>query len=136
LVDQTGALYTTPTAITFSSPCAASNLATIVATPASGGTPASPTVTTSTGTASATYVATGCSGSDVITASADANSQSLSATGTITVAQAAIGSIQFISATPPNITLKGVGSAGGSATSTVIFQVLDTSGGPRGRAPR
>ena len=134
LQDQTGALYTTPTSITFSSPCAASNLATIVATPASGGTPASPTVTTSTGTASATYVATGCSGSDVITASADANSQSLSATGTITVAQAAIGSIQFISATPPNITLKGVGSAGGSATSTVIFQVLDTSGGPRAGA--
>jgi hypothetical protein len=131
LVDQTGALYTTPTAITFSSPCAGQGLATIAAT---GVTPASPTVTTSTGTASATYVATGCSGSDVITASASANSQTLTATGTVTVAQAAIGSIAFISAKPSNITLKGVGSAGGSATSTVIFKVLDTSGGPRAGA--
>jgi hypothetical protein len=131
LVDQTGALYTTPTAITFSSPCQSQGLATIDAT---GVTPASPTVTTSTGTATATYVATGCSGSDVITASATANSQTLTASGTVTVAQAAIGSIAFISATPPNITLKGVGSAGGSATSTVIFKVLDTSGGPRAGA--
>jgi len=131
LVDQTGALYTTSTIITFSSSCAGQGLATIAAT---GVTPASPTVTTTTGTASATYVATGCSGGDVITASATANSQTLTATGTVTVAQAAIGSIAFISATPSNITLKGVGSTGGSATSTVIFKVLDTSGGPRAGA--
>jgi len=131
LVDQTGALYTTSTAITFNSPCQSQGLATISAT---GVTPASPTVTTTTGTASATYVATGCSGSDVITATATANSQTLTATGTVTVAQAAIGSIKFISATPSNITLKGVGSAGGSATSTIIFQVLDTSSGPRAGA--
>jgi hypothetical protein len=131
LVDQTGALYTTATAITFSSPCQSQGLAKIAA---SGVTPASPTVTTSTGSASATYSATGCSGSDVITASATANNQSLTATGTVTVAQAAIGSIAFISATPANITLKGVGSSGGSATSTVVFKVLDTSGGPRAGA--
>jgi len=131
IVDQTGALYTTSTAITFSSPCQSQGLATISAT---GVTPASPTVTTTTGTASATYVATGCSGSDVITATATANSQTLTATGTVTVAQAAIGSIKFISATPSSITLKGVGSAGGSATSTIVFQVLDTSSGPRAGA--
>src|ERR1019366_8545400 len=74
-------------------------------------------------------------GSDAITATASANSQSLTASGTATVAQAAIGSIAFISATPANITLKGVGSAGGSATSTVIFKVVDTSGGPLAGAP-
>ena len=45
IVDQSGALYTTPTAVTFSSPCQAQGLATIAAT---GVTPASPTVTTST----------------------------------------------------------------------------------------
>ena len=132
IVDQSGALYTTPTAVTFSSPCQAQGLATIAAT---GVTPASPTVTTSTGSASATYSATGCSGSDVITATASANSQSLTASGTVTVAQAAIGSIAFISATPANITLKGVGSAGGSATSPGIIKVLDTAGGPRAGAP-
>jgi hypothetical protein len=131
LVDQNGNPYTTPSSITFNSPCAAQGLATIVAT---GSSPASPTVTTSTGTASATYVATGCSGSDVITASTTANGQSLTATGTVTVAQAAIGSISFISATPANVTLKGVGSIGGSSTSTIIFKVLDTSGGPRAGA--
>jgi hypothetical protein len=94
-------------------------------------------VQTSTGTATATYVATGCSGSDVITASAAANSQTLSASGTVTVAQAAIGSISFISATPSNITLKGTGATTNgtsTATSTVIFKVLDTSGGPRAGA--
>jgi hypothetical protein len=131
LVDQTGAPYTTASTITFSSPCAGTGLATIVATPASGTTPASPSVTTSTGSATATYTATGCNGSDVITAKSTANSQSLTATGTVTVAEAAIGSIAFVSATPSNITLKGVGSVGGSSTSTVVFKVLDTSGGPR-----
>jgi len=131
VVDQTGAAYTTPTAITFNSPCVGEGLATITAM---GTSPASATVTTSTGLASATYVAAGCSGSDVITATATANSQSLSASATVTVAQAAIGSIQFISATPSTISLKGVGSAGGSATSTVVFKVLDTSGGPRADA--
>jgi hypothetical protein len=134
LVDQTGAPYTSASTITFSSPCQSTGLATIVATPASGTTPASPSVTTSTGSATATYSATGCSGSDVITASSTANGQNLTATGTVTVAQAAIGSIAFISATPASITLKGVGSVGGSATSTVVFEVLDTSGGPRAGA--
>ncbi len=134
LVDQTGAPYTTATAITFSSPCVGQGLATITGT---GLAPGTATVTTSTGTATATYVATGCSGSDVITASASPNSQSLTASGTVTVAQAAIGSISFVSATPSTISLKGVSSTSNgvsTATSTVIFKVLDTSGGPRAGA--
>jgi hypothetical protein len=128
LVDQTGAAYTTSTIVTFSSPCVGQNLATITGFGQATGTS---TVTTTTGTATATYVATGCSGADLITATATANSQNLSATGTVTVAQASVGSIQFISATPSTITLKGVGSVGGSATSTVVFEVLDSGGGPR-----
>ena len=128
LVDQTGAAYTASTAVTFSSPCVGQNLATITGFGQPTGTS---TVTTTTGTATATYVATGCSGPDVITASAAANSQNLTATGTVMVATAAVGSIQFISATPQTITLKGVGSVGGSATSTVVFRVLDSGGGPR-----
>jgi hypothetical protein len=40
----------------------------------------------------------------------------------------------FVSATPANINLKGTGSSGGSETSTVVFRVLDTSGGPRAGA--
>ena len=131
--DQTGALYTTSTPVTFNSPCVAAGTASI--TP-------SATVTTSTGTVTATYIAAGCSGSDTITATASANSQSLTATGTVTVAPAAVGSISFISATPSNITLKGTGAtvtgssgtATSTATSTVIFKVLDTSGGPAANA--
>ena len=134
IVDENQALYTTATQITFSSPCQSKGLATITAT---GSTPAGPAITTSTGAATATYVATGCSGTDTITASASANSQDLSATGKVTVAAAQVGSISFISATPSNITLKGTGTTTGgtsTATSTVIFKVLDTSGGPRSGA--
>src|SRR5208337_435477 len=73
LLDQTtGTLYTTATTIAFTSPCETQGLATIVATPASGTTPASASVTTTTGTATATYTAAGCTGSDAITASATA----------------------------------------------------------------
>jgi len=134
VVDQTGVPYTKPVTITFSSPCASLGTATIVATPASGSTPASSSVTTSTGTATATYTAAGCVGGDVISATANANNQALSASGTVTVAKAATGAIKFISATPANIALHGVGSAGGPATSTVVFKVLDGSGEPRAGA--
>ncbi len=130
--DQTtGTLYTTSTVITFTSPCESAGTATIVAT---GSTPASSSVTTTTGTATATYTANGCVGSDLITASADVNGQTLKALGTVTVGQAAAGAIKFVSATPANIALKGAGSVGGSATSTVIFKVLDGSGAPRAGA--
>jgi len=124
IVDQTGALYTTSTTITFNSPCVARSLASITVQGAT--TPGTASITTTTGTAEATYAATGCSGADVITATASANSQSLSAGGTVTIAASQVGSIQFVSATPSNIPLKGVGTA----TSTVIFKVINTSGGP------
>jgi hypothetical protein len=128
LIDQTGAPYTTSTTVTFSSPCVGQNLATITGFAQPTGTP---TIATTTGTATATYVATGCSGSDLITATATPNNQNLSASGTVTVSPAAIGSIKFISAQPATMTLKGLGSVGGSSTSTVVFQVLDDAGGAR-----
>lgn len=121
IVDQTGALYTQPVTVTFSSPCAAQNLATI--TPSSA--------ETSTGVANATYAARGCSGEDVVTASASVNNQNLTATTTLTVAAASVGSLEFVSATPTNIALKGTGGPGRQETSTVVFRVLDSTGGPR-----
>jgi hypothetical protein len=135
LVDQTGAAYTGSSTVTFSSKCTAEGLATITTTGSASGTA---TITTTTGSAGATYVATGCSIADPITATASANSQTLTANGTITVQAATIGSIEFVSATPSNITLKGTGATIGgtsSATSTVIFKVLDSSGGPSPNAP-
>jgi hypothetical protein len=136
IVDQTGTLFTgAPVTVTFNSPCAAAGRATIVATGGAVVGAAAGAVTTTTGIAQATYTAKGCSGSDVITATASVTSSagatSLTATGTVTIAAAAVGSIQFVSATPSTIGLKGTGL---NETSTVIFKVVDSSGGPRAGA--
>ncbi|MGH8260399.1 MAG: Ig-like domain-containing protein, partial [Steroidobacteraceae bacterium] len=129
IVDQSGTLYTAnPVTVTFNSPCVAAGQATVAAA-GGGGTPGQ--VTTSTGLAAATYTAKGCSGGDVVTATATVGSQSLSAQGTVTVAAASIGSIQFVSATPIEIGLKGTGLP---ETSTVVFKVTDATGGPRPNA--
>lgn len=133
IVDQTGTLYTgAATTVVFNSPCVAQGLATITASGTStpGSNPG--TVTTSSGTVSATYTAKGCSGSDVITATTAVGGANLTASGTINVAAAAIGSIQFQSANPATIGLKGTGLA---ETSTVIFKVVDSSGGARPGVP-
>ena len=123
LVQSNGTLYTSPATISFNSPCVASGNATIPAT-----------ATTSTGQVSVTYSAKGCAGNDTITATTSVGSQNLSATGTVNVAQAAIGSVAYVSATPTNIALKGTGDATRPEVSTVIFRVLDVSGGPRAGA--
>lgn len=123
LMRASGSLFAESVEVQFSSPCAAQGRAQIDAP-----------VTTTTGIASTTYIASGCSGDDVITATAEVNGEFLSATGTVTVAPAAIGSIEFVSATPTNIGLKGTGGAGRLETSTVVFRVLDASGGARADA--
>ena len=118
LVDQNGSLYTTSTDVTFSSTCAGLGTATLT----------SP-VTTTTGTAISTYVAKGCSGNDAITATATVNGSTITATATINVLAPTLGSIQFVSAAPPLMGLKGTGAAGLAASATVVFQVFDTTGG-------
>jgi hypothetical protein len=129
VVDQNGSLYAgTAVTITLSSSCIANGLASVA--------PQSPTVVgqtansviTTTGTATVTYTARGCGGADAISASAVVNGQSLAASGTITVAQATVGSIQFVTASPLNIGLKGTGLA---ETSDVTFKVVDQSGNAR-----
>ncbi|HET7650281.1 MAG TPA: hypothetical protein VFL15_06245 [Gammaproteobacteria bacterium] len=128
IVNADGSLYAQSVSVSFNSPCVSSGLATIVdATP--GVTSPTSTVTTTTGTATATYTAKGCSSSDTITATASISGSTVTATGTITVQAAQLGSIQFVSATPPTIALKGMGGVGSSESSTVVFKVLDTTGG-------
>ncbi len=117
LVTADGALYLQDTTISFSSACIATGLAT-----------ASP-VSTATGSATTTYSATGCSGSDVITASTTVGGRALSATGSVTVAAAVVGSIQFVSATPQKIGLQGTGGVNLPETATVVFRVVDATGG-------
>lgn len=129
IVDQTGALYTAESAtVTFSSPCISEGSASVVASGTSTAGTTANTVTSTSGTIDATYKAAGCIGTDVITASATIVGSNLTATGTVTVAAAAIGSIQFESATPTTIGLKGTGL---NDTATVIFKVVDSTGGAR-----
>jgi hypothetical protein len=119
LTDLTsGTPYTTETDVTFTSACASVQIASVT----------SP-ITTSGGSAVSTYVAKGCEGVDTITATATVDSGTVIAIATITVLPAVLGSIQFVSATPPSITLKGTGGAGLSETSTVIFKVFNSVGG-------
>ena len=72
-------------------------------------------------------MAQGCSGSDVVTATATIGTSSISATGTLQVQPSAIGGIEFVSATPTTIGLRGSGQ---TETSTVVFRVRNASGGP------
>jgi hypothetical protein len=116
-VNSNGAPVTTPQTVTFSSPCAGSNKAVLTST-----------VTTGTGgIATASYRDNGCGGNDLVTASV---SGLATASSTLTIAVPAAGSIQFVSATPKNITLKGTGGFGRQETSQVIFKVVDTGGNP------
>jgi hypothetical protein len=125
IVDQNGALYSASSvSVTFNSNCIANGLSQI--TSAGSTTPAA-TVATSTGVLNVTYAAKGCSTADAITANAVVAGAQLSAMTTITVQPASIGSIQFISASPSNIGLKGTGLA---ETSTLVYQVVDSTGGP------
>jgi hypothetical protein len=129
IVDQTGTLYTAAAVtITFSSTCISQGLAVVTASGSTSAGSTANTVVTTTGTADATYTAKGCSGSDVITASATAAGTSLTATGTVTVASAGTGSVQFVSASPATIGLKGTGQP---STSVLIFKVLDSTGAPK-----
>ena len=127
IVDQNNTLYTGgPVTVTFNSPCVASGNAQIL--PSGSSTPSN-TITTSTGSLGATYVAKGCAGTDTVTATATVGtSQNVSATTTLTIGAATSGSIQFVSASPTSIGLKGTGL---NETSTVIFKVLDTTGGAK-----
>jgi hypothetical protein len=135
IANQSGTLDAgTPVTIVFNSKCVGLGTATILG-PVGSTLPAG-SVSTITGTATATYTAKGCSGSDPITATAtvtgtNGTTSNLSATGSVSIAQATVGSIQFVSATPSTIGLKGTGL---NETSTVIFKVVDSSGGPRSGA--
>lgn len=117
LTDSNGNPITTPVQVNFNSSFAMAGKAKLL----------SP-VTSVNGTASSTYTAlAGAVGTDTITVSIGG----ASVVASVTVAAPAASAISFVSATPANITLKGMGGAGGSESSLVIFKVLDTSGQPK-----
>ncbi|MCU7816103.1 MAG: Ig-like domain-containing protein [Candidatus Thiodiazotropha sp. (ex Rostrolucina anterorostrata)] len=116
LADADGNLYQDSSSVSFASDCVASGLASME-TP----------IDATGGVATTTYLATGCSGADAIRATATVNGNTTTATGTINVQPAEIGSMEFISAEPSLIGLRGVGL---TEVSRVSFRVLDQNGNP------
>lgn len=121
VVYANGSPYTsqTPVNVTFSSNCISLGKATVT----------SPVLLVN-GVATTTYTAQGCSGNDVISATTSVPTPPgvglLSATGIINVLPPVLGSLEFVSATPTRMGLKG--SGGLPETSVVVFRVKDTGG--------
>lgn len=117
VVDAEGLPVTDAVEIALSSDCSLNSLAVL---------PTS--VFAANGIANATYTAAGCSGNDTITASLVEGSNQ--AFGTISIASPIAGSINFVSALPELIALKGTGGAGRQENSEIIFQVVSGAGVP------
>lgn len=113
-VNITGVPATTPVTVNFSSLCSASGKATL---------PAS--VQSVNGVATATYKDNGCGATDTIAASIAGTSPLVTATTSLAVNPPGVASIQFVSANPTTIVLKGTGGAGLSESSIVAFKVVD-----------
>ncbi|PVV13637.1 MAG: hypothetical protein B6D82_07655, partial [gamma proteobacterium symbiont of Ctena orbiculata] len=116
LADSAGNLFQDEVSVSFNTDCFSTGLATIDTPVDSVG-----------GVVTATYVATGCSGADTVRATVTVNGDTTTATGTINVQPAEIGSMEFVSAVPPLIGLRGVGL---TEVSRVSFRVLDQNGNP------
>ncbi len=113
-VAVTGVPVTTPVTINFSSICSGAGKATL---------PAS--VQTVNGVATATYTDKGCASTDTITASVAG--LAVTKTVSLTVQSPGAASIQFVSATPSTIVLKGTGGAGLVESALVKFKVVDNN---------
>ena len=109
-----GVAVTTPQNVTFSSICANAGKA-VLSTGA---------VTGAGGVARGSYRDNGCAGTDIITATAAGVT---SASTSLVVTPPTTGSIQFVSAAPGSLSLKGIG---GTEASQVSFKVLDAGGQP------
>lgn len=116
-IPVTGVPLNTPVTINFTSICVGTGKATL---------PIS--VQTVNGVATATYTDKGCASTDTITASVAGLAQSKSTP--LTVNSPGASSIQFVSATPSTIVLKGTGGAGLLESSLVRFRVVDSNNLP------
>ncbi|MEH6588908.1 MAG: hypothetical protein V7746_01560 [Halioglobus sp.] len=117
IVDESGELVFSEEVIFLRSDCANSGEAIL---------PKS--VATSTGQATATYTAAGCEGDDLITATLD--NSGAQAFGTVNIAAAEVGSLNFVSAVPELIAIKGTGGSNRQETSDVTFIAIDGGGAP------
>lgn len=121
LVDQNGDLIVTPVPVTFTSNCVQNGNASI-----------DESVLSINGTASATFTDINCAGAtgtdDVIVATVTMNNISHTANEIITIQGEQLGSIEFISAEPSSIVLKGTGGQNKQETSTLTFKVKSQLG--------
>jgi len=118
-VNVTGVPTTTPVTVNFSSPCSAVS---------SGKANLPGSVQSVNGVAIATYKDNGCGATDTITASIAGTT--VTKTVDLVVTPPSIASIQFVSATPATIVLKGTGGAALSESSIVVFKVVDNNSQP------
>ena len=121
LVDQDDNLITTPVSVTFTSNCVQNGNASI-----------DESVLSINGTANSTFADISCAGvtgtDDVLVASIAVNNITNTANETITINGEQLGSIEFISAEPTSIVLKGTGGQNQQETSTVTFRVKSQLG--------
>lgn len=121
LVDQNGDLIITPVPVTFTSNCVQNGNASI-----------DESVLSINGTASATFTDINCAGAtgidDVIIATVTMNNISHTASETISIGGEQLGAIEFISAEPSSIVLKGTGGQNKQESSTLTFKVKSQLG--------
>ncbi len=118
-VSSGGSVYKAqPVTVTFSSNCVTNLKATL---PSSA--------TTINGVAIVTYTDQGCGTTDQVTASVNGSTASV----VLNIASPAVGSINFVSATPSDASIVFQGSGGSGRTSSAIltFEVVDTTGAPK-----
>ena len=123
VVDQDLNRITSPTNVSFTSTCVSAGSASI-----------DDQVTTINGEAQTTYQDISCAGSmgneDEVIATVRVNSSDLTASRTITLQAEDLGSIEFVSASPESIVLKGTGGQGKQETATLTFLVKGELGNP------
>ena len=121
VVDENSDLIVTPVTVTFTSNCVENGNATI-----------DESVLSINGTASSTFEDIDCAGAsgtdDVILASVDLDNITNTASETISIGGEQLGSIEFISAEPTSIVLKGTGGQNQQETSTLTFRVKSELG--------
>lgn len=116
-VAVTGVAATVPVTVNFTSSCAVQGRATLTQSAVSVN-----------GRAIANYEDKGCARTDTITASVAGTSVSRSAS--LQVEAPGVASIQFVSAEPETIVLKGTGAADFQESSLVKFKVVDSNNQP------
>ncbi|GAA0810762.1 Ig-like domain-containing protein [Colwellia asteriadis] len=116
LVDDNNALISTPIPVSFSSNCVQNENAII-----------DESILSINGSATATFEDTSCAGKngtdDVLIASITINGVTTTASKVISIQGEQIGSIEFISAEPTSIVLKGTGGQNQQETSTLTYRV-------------